>query len=85
MLELHAPDGNPENEVPWVTVAVTGVVYQLPVGEDATSGAGRTTDPTVGLVASYWKEELACLTVLPALSVQVPVTVAVFESPLELA
>jgi hypothetical protein len=30
------------------------VVYQLPVGEEGTSGWGRVTDPTVGLEVSTW-------------------------------
>ena len=85
MLEPQAPVvGNPENEVPWVTVAVTGVVYQLPVGEDATFGGGSATEATVGAVASYWKVWLVTAgDVLPALSVQLPVTVAVLELPPE--
>jgi hypothetical protein len=37
----------------------------------------------VGLEASYWNEGLAWVICLPALSVQVPVMVAVVESPPE--
>jgi hypothetical protein len=80
VLEPQAPAGNPEKEVPAVTLAVTGLVYQAPVGEEATCGGGRATEATVGSVASYWKQELPSLTVLPALSMHVPVTVAVLES-----
>ncbi|HTX30566.1 MAG TPA: hypothetical protein VMD09_04230 [Solirubrobacteraceae bacterium] len=35
---------------------------------------------TVGLEASYWKGALVALTIFPALSVQVPLTVAEVES-----
>ena len=51
---MQAPEANPENEVPGVTLAVTGLVYQAPVGEDPTSGAGRVTEVMVGLEVSTW-------------------------------
>ena len=55
MLEPHAlVAGNPEKEVPGVTLAVTGLVYQLPVGEEATSGAGSATEAMVGVDVSTW-------------------------------
>jgi hypothetical protein len=63
----------PEKELP-LTEAVTGAMYQPLLG-----GRGRLIE-TVGLDASYWKAALISLTVFPALSVQVPVTVADFES-----
>jgi hypothetical protein len=83
VLERH--EAIPEKElVPGVTLAaVTGLVYQLPVGEEATCGGGRATEVMVGVDVSYWKLALGAVTVLPALSVQVPVTLAALESPPE--
>jgi hypothetical protein len=82
---LEPQEAIPEKElVPGVTLAaVTGLVYQAPVGEEATCGGGRATEVMVGLEASYWKLALEAMTLLPALSVQVPVTLAALEFPPE--
>jgi hypothetical protein len=72
VLEVH--DEMPENDVP-STVALTGLTYQPLWAE-----SGRLTDVTLGELPSYWKVSLVALAVLPALSVQLPVTVAVVES-----
>jgi hypothetical protein len=64
----------PANELP-DTVALTGWVYQ-----PFESGPRDGTTETVGLDASYWKGSLVALAVLPALSVQLPLTVALVES-----
>ena len=64
----------PENEVP-VTLAGTGWLYQ-----SLKSGARAGTAVTLGPDASYLNCALVAVTDLPALSRQVPLTVAVVES-----
>lgn len=64
----------PEKELP-LSVTSTGCVYH------PLKSAGRESlIETVGLLASYWKLGLLPPTLFPALSVQVPVTVAFLVS-----
>ena len=64
----------PEKELP-LTVAATGWLYQ-----PLESGGRDGVTETVGVEASYGNGLLVALAVLPALSVQLPVTVAVVLS-----
>ena len=63
----------PEKELS-VSEAETGPVYQL-----LKFGPDGATE-TVGLELSYWNAALVAFAVLPALSVQLPPTVAEMES-----
>src|SRR5579884_1860030 len=64
----------PEKELS-VSVTPTKLVYQL-----LESGVRDGAAETLGLEASYWNAVLVALAVLPALSVQEPLTVAALES-----
>jgi hypothetical protein len=64
----------PEYDFP-VAATVTGWLYQ-----PFESAARDSATETVGLEASYWKEVLVPLPVLPAASVHVPLTAALTES-----
>lgn len=64
----------PETELP-LTVAATGLVYQ-PFESGDLDGVTSTAGPE----PSYWNGAVLALVVLPALSVQLPSTLAVGES-----
>jgi hypothetical protein len=70
---LGVHDAIPEKEQP-LTEAMTGRVYQ-PLESGGRDGAADT----VGLEASYLNFALVALAVFPALSVQLPLTVAFIE------
>ena len=72
---LGVQEAIPEYELSDDTVAATGLVYQPFVSAERASPIEN-----VGLDASYWNGLLVPVADLPALSVQLPLTVAVLES-----
>jgi hypothetical protein len=76
---LEAHEAIPENELP-AKVAVTGLVYQLPLIGETLFAVGSVTEVIDGVDASYWNVLLETTVVLPAASEQLPMTVPLVVS-----